>query len=166
MHSIAASWISSLFGHTPTVDLDLPRPSWNIISQCRKNMAAPTCNGDIGAAIGSMLSGDRDLEDSLWGHDALKEKEIIEKQRVQLTTYINDVTILFPYMQEANLFNRDDKEIINAPVTTTAKVDKFLDVMLTKGECESILSDCMNEIAIKYMQRNIPLILQPLLLPW
>lgn len=107
-------------------------------------MAAPTCNGDIGAAIGSMLSGDRDLEDSLWGPNAMKEKEIIEKQRVQLTTYINDVTILFPYMQEANLFNRDDKEIINAPVTTTAKVDKFLDVMLTKGE-EKNTSDYMND---------------------
>ena len=99
-------------------------------------MADPSCNGQTSlATVASLITERGDIADeTLGGPDAAKEREIIESQRVQLTTYINDVTILFPYMQEANLFNRDDKDIISDPVTTTAKVDKFLDVMLTKGE--------------------------------
>ena len=86
------------------------------------------------AQIGSLLSQDSD-EDLLGGAAAKKEREIIESNRVKLANYIHDVTTLFPLLRQEGIFSRDDVEIIEAPVTTTAKVDKFLDVLLRKGLC-------------------------------
>lgn len=75
---------------------------------------------------------DEDLE-LLGGIEAKKERDIIEGNRVKLANYIHDVTTLFPFLRQAGIFNRDDVDIIQAPVTTTAKVDKCLDVLLRKG---------------------------------
>lgn len=90
-------------------------------------------NGELSPAQLGRFLADRGDEEDLYGTEAIKERDIIQSQRVKLTSYIHDVTILFPHMRQACVFSRDDTEIINAPVTTTAKVDKFLDVLLTKG---------------------------------
>ena len=91
-------------------------------------------SGEFSAAqIGSLLADDDD-EELLGGTAAKKEREIIESNRVKLANYIHDVTTLFPLLRQEGIFNRDDVEIIGAHVTTTAKVDKCLDVLLRKGE--------------------------------
>ena len=82
--------------------------------------------------IGSLLPQDSD-QDLLGGVAAKKEREIIESNRVKLANYIHDVTTLFPLLRQEGIFSRDDVDIIEAPVTTTAKVDMFLDVLLRKG---------------------------------
>lgn len=86
------------------------------------------------AQIGSLLEQDSEEDRFVGGTAAKKERDIIESNRVKLANYIHDVTTLFPLLRQEGVFNRDDVEIIEAPVTTTAKVDKFLDVLLTKGE--------------------------------
>ena len=96
-------------------------------------------NGELSAAqIGSLLLQDDGEEELLGGAAAKKEREIIESNRVKLTSYIHDVTTLFPLLRQEGIFNRDDVEIIEAPVTTTAKVDKCLDVLLRKGKDQRI----------------------------
>ena len=85
------------------------------------------------AQIGSLLVSQDSDQDLLGGAAAKKEREIIESNRVKLANYIHDVTTLFPLLRQEGIFSRDDVEIIEAPVTTTAKVDKFLDVLLRKG---------------------------------
>ena len=84
------------------------------------------------AQIGSLLPQDSD-QDLLGGVAAKKEREVIESNRVKLANYIHDVTTLFPLLRQEGIFSRDDVDIIEAPVTTTAKVDMFLDVLLRKG---------------------------------
>lgn len=84
------------------------------------------------ALINSLLPDNAD-EDLLGGIAAKKEREIIESNRVKLANYIHDITTLFPLLRQEGIFSRDDVEIIEAPVTTTAKVDKCLDVLLRKG---------------------------------
>ena len=93
-----------------------------------------TMNGDLNIAQISTMLPDKSDEELLGGPSAVKEREVIESNRVKLTSYIHDVTNLFPVLRQNGLFNRDDVEIISSHVTTTAKVDKFLDVLLTKGE--------------------------------
>lgn len=41
-----------------------------------------------------------------------KEKEIIHSNRVKLTDYVHDVTILFPYMKQRGVFNVYDCDVI------------------------------------------------------
>ncbi len=92
-----------------------------------------------------------------------KERDVIHSNRVKLTDYIHEPTVLFPYMKESDVFSVFDCEIIKGepalyvrviPVTkyefkipalfstifTDAgetvphnRVDKFIDVLLTKG---------------------------------
>ena len=85
------------------------------------------------AQIGAFLVSQDSDQDLLGGAAAKKEREIIQSNRVKLADYIHDVTTLFPLLRQEGIFSRDDVEIIEAPVTTTAKVDKFLDVLLRKG---------------------------------
>lgn len=91
-------------------------------------------NGELTAAQMNMLLQEDSEEELLGGASAKKEREIIESNRVKLTSYIHDVTTLFPLLRQEGIFSRDDVEIIAAPVTTTAKVDKCLDVLLRKGK--------------------------------
>ena len=62
-----------------------------------------------------------------------KEREIIQSNRVKLTEYIHDVTLLFPFMKERTIFTVDDCDLVRSEQTGTLKVDKFLDILLTKG---------------------------------
>ncbi len=64
--------------------------------------------------------------------EAKKERVVVESNRVKLTEYIHDVTLLFPYMKEKRVFTTDDCEIIDGERTNRLKVDKFVDIMLTK----------------------------------
>lgn len=64
---------------------------------------------------------------------AMRQREVIESNRVKLVQYIHDITLLFPYMKEKTVFSVDDCDIIKNEVTTSGKVDKFLDILLTKG---------------------------------
>ena len=88
--------------------------------------------------IGALRPQDSD-EDLLGGAAAKKERDIIESNRVKLANYIHDVTTLFPLLRQEGVFSRDDVEIIEAPVTTTAKVDKCLDVLLRKGRLVQLI---------------------------
>lgn len=72
------------------------------------------------------------LSEELEG-EAKKERDIITSNRVKLTEYIHDVTLLFPYMKEKGVFRIDDCDIVRAEPTSTLKVDKFVDIFLTKG---------------------------------
>jgi hypothetical protein len=100
-----------------------------------RELAAGTCPGPqlTPAQIGSLLPTDSDDDDLLGGAAARKEREIIESNRVKLANYIHDVTTLFPLLRQEGIFSRDDVDIIDARVTTTAKVDQCLDVLLRKG---------------------------------
>lgn len=89
---------------------------------------------EIPPALINSLLPDNDDEDLLGGAPARKERDIIQSNRVKLANYIHDVTTLFPLLRQEGIFSRDDVEIIEAPVTTTAKVDKCLDVLLRKGK--------------------------------
>ena len=89
---------------------------------------------EINPALINSFLPDNDDEDLLGGAAAKKERDIIESNRVKLANYIHDVTTLFPLLRQEGIFTRDDVEIIEAPVTTTAKVDKCLDVLLRKGK--------------------------------
>lgn len=81
-----------------------------------------------------------------------KEREVIHSNRVKLTDYIHDPTVLFPYMKESDVFSVFDCEIIKGinyvlyhslfhfivlmilgEAVPHNKVDKFIDVLLTKG---------------------------------
>ena len=64
---------------------------------------------------------------------AVKERDIISSHRLKLAEYIHDVTLLFPHMKERYVFTTDDCDIIANEVPSTLKVDKFVDVLLTKG---------------------------------
>ena len=101
-------------------------------------------SGELSEAQMSSLLADDDDEALLGGATAKIEREIIEGNRVKLANYIHDVTTLFPLLRQEGIFNRDDVEIIGAPVTTTAKVDRCLDVLLRKGEidCVDLQSEC------------------------
>ena len=107
------------------------------------------------AQIGSLLVSQDSDQDLLGGAAAKKEREIIESNRVKLANYIHDVTTLFPLLRQEGIFSRDDVEIIEAPVTTTAKVDKFLDVLLRKGWL-SRLHDFRDVRASKGFLASIP----------
>lgn len=101
-------------------------------------------NGELTASQMGMLMQDDDEEELLGGPMAKKERDIIESNRVKLTSYIHDITTLFPLLRQEGIFNRDDVEIIEAPVTTTSKVDKCLDVLLRKGkQCQPSHSTCV-----------------------
>lgn len=65
--------------------------------------------------------------------NAAKERRVIEENRCKLCEYIHDVTLLFPYMREKRVFTRDDCDIVKSEITSTMRVSKFLDIMLTKG---------------------------------
>lgn len=65
--------------------------------------------------------------------EASKERNVVQSNRVKLTEYIHDVTVLFPYMKERRVFTTDDCEIVNGERTNRLKVDKFVDILLTKG---------------------------------
>lgn len=41
-----------------------------------------------------------------------KEREVIHSNRVKLTDYVHDVTILFPYMKQHGVFNVYDCDVI------------------------------------------------------
>ncbi len=62
-----------------------------------------------------------------------KERSVVQSNRVKLTEYIHDVTLLFPHMKEKAVFSTDDCDIINGERTNRLKVDKFVDILLTKG---------------------------------
>ena len=66
---------------------------------------------------------------------AARQQEVIEKNRVKLVQYIHDITLLFPHMKEKRVFSTDDCDIIKHEITASGKVDKFLDILLTKGPC-------------------------------
>ena len=97
------------------------------------------------ALINSLLPDNGD-EELLGGAAAKTEREIIESNRVKLANYIHDVTTLFPLLRQEGIFSRDDVEIIESRVTTTAKVDKCLDVLLRKGEEHSCIRTSWSEI--------------------
>ena len=65
--------------------------------------------------------------------ESKKERDIITSNRVKLTEYIHDVTLLFPYMKEKGVFTVGDCDLVRAEPTGTLKVDKFVDIFLTKG---------------------------------
>ena len=62
-----------------------------------------------------------------------RQRGVIESNRVKLVQYIHDITLLFPHMKEKMVFSVDDCDIIKNEVTTSGKMDKFLDILLTKG---------------------------------
>ena len=62
-----------------------------------------------------------------------KEREIIRSHRVKLTEYIHDITALFPFMKEKGVYSIDDCDVIRAEQTGRLKVDKFIDILFTKG---------------------------------
>lgn len=62
-----------------------------------------------------------------------RQRDVIESNRVKLVQYVHDITLLFPHMKEKMVFSVDDCDIIKNEVTTSGKVDKFLDILLTKG---------------------------------
>ena len=64
--------------------------------------------------------------------ESKKERDIITSNRVKLTEYIHDVTLLFPYMKEKGVFTVGDCDLVRAEPTGTLKVDKFVDIFLTK----------------------------------
>lgn len=103
-----------------------------------QSVGAMAINGELTAAQMGMLMQDDSEEELLGGASAKKEREIIESNRVKLTSYIHDVTTLFPLLRQEGIFSRDDVEIIAAPVTTTAKVDRCLDVLLRKGKSQPV----------------------------
>ncbi len=41
-----------------------------------------------------------------------KEREVVHSNRVKLTDYIHDPTVLFPYMKESDVFSVFDCDII------------------------------------------------------
>lgn len=49
-----------------------------------------------------------------------KEREVIHSNRVKLTDYIHDPTVLFPYMKESDVFSVFDCEIIKGNLVLTA----------------------------------------------
>ena len=65
--------------------------------------------------------------------ESKKERDIITSNRVKLTEYIHDVTLLFPYMKEKGVFTVGDCDLVRVEPTGTLKVDKFVDIFLTKG---------------------------------
>ena len=76
----------------------------------------------------SLGSDDDDLSP-----DQRKEIDIIKKNRVKLTEYIHDVTALFPFMKERDLFTLSDCELVKNETTSSLRVDRFIDILLTKG---------------------------------
>ena len=110
--------------------LDIKRPTlhYPLVALVSKAMAI---NGELTASQMGMLMQDDDEELLV---DSWQRRDIIESNRVKLTSYIHDITTLFPLLRQEGIFTRDDVEIIEAPVTTTAKVDKCLDVLLRKGK--------------------------------
>ena len=62
-----------------------------------------------------------------------KERSVLQSNRVKLTEYIHDVTVLFPFMKEKLVFTIDDCDLVGAERTSRLKVDKFVDILLTKG---------------------------------
>ena len=55
-----------------------------------------------------------------------KEREVIHSNRVKLTDYIHEPTVLFPYMKESDVFSVFDCEIIkgeliNPPLLAVSK---------------------------------------------
>lgn len=62
-----------------------------------------------------------------------KERETVMANRTKLTNYIHDVTLLFPFVKEKDIFTVDDCDLVRAEATSTLKVDRFLDIVLSKG---------------------------------
>ena len=79
-------------------------------------------------SLPSLGSDDDDLSP-----DQRKETEIIKKNRVKLTEYIHDVAALFPFMKEREVFTKSDCELVKNETTSSARVDRFIDILLTKG---------------------------------
>ena len=79
-------------------------------------------------SLPSMGTDDDDLTP-----DQRKETEIIKKNRVKLTEYIHDVTTLFPFMKQKEVFTNDDCDLVKGETTASLRVDRFIDILLTKG---------------------------------
>lgn len=60
----------------------------------------------------------RTLEDSSESENSIekKEREIIHTNRVKLTDYIHDATVLFPYMKQHGIFNVYDCDVIKGTI--------------------------------------------------
>ena len=65
--------------------------------------------------------------------DARAERETVMSNRSKLAKYIHDVTLLFPFVKEKEVFTNDDCDLVRAEATSTLKVDRFLDIVLSKG---------------------------------
>ena len=53
-----------------------------------------------------------------------KEADVVLRNRVKLTEYIHDPTVLFPYMKEKYIFSVNDCEIIRKEQTPSNQVRK------------------------------------------
>ncbi|XP_019857159.1 PREDICTED: uncharacterized protein LOC105314219 isoform X1 [Amphimedon queenslandica] len=75
------------------------------------------------------------IEDEPYPENSLerKEREIIHTNRVKLTDYIHDATVLFPHMKQHGIFSVFDCDVIKGETVAHNRVDKFIDVLLTKG---------------------------------
>lgn len=62
-----------------------------------------------------------------------KETEVLNTNRVKLTEYVHDCTVLHPYMKEKRVFNVADCQVIQHQVTGAQRMDTFVDIVLTKG---------------------------------
>ena len=80
------------------------------------------------APFSSLSSDDDDLSP-----DQRKEIDIIKKNRVKLTEYIHDVAALFPFMKQRDVFTLSDCELVKNETTSSLRVDRFIDILLTKG---------------------------------
>lgn len=74
-----------------------------------------------------------DVEDTT----AVKEKDIIHSNRVKLTDYIHDSTVLFPYMKQHGVFSVYDCDVIKG--TSNVKYDI---INLLQLECPLYLYSC------------------------
>ena len=60
-----------------------------------------------------------------------KEKEIIHTNRVKLTDYIHDVTMLFPYLKERHIFSVYDCDVIKGKFSIEGTSKEYPNKTLT-----------------------------------
>ena len=120
-------------------------------------------------SLPSMGSDDSDLTP-----DQRKETEIIKRNRVKLTEYIHDVTTLFPFMKQNEVFTIDDCDLVRSEATASLRVDRFIDILLTKAPSaigvfhESLSQRCthlFNFLCKLFMEAGIELPLERQTMP-